>query len=60
MFKREGSQLARLFGEVVDFVYEKHAHRITAFLAFWEPQFKTMAGVVQDKGDASIATYFYL
>lgn len=57
MFQRESSQLARLFGEAIDFVYEKHTHRITAFLPFWEPEFKTMAGVIQDKGETPITTY---
>lgn len=54
VFQRESS---RLFGEVIKFIYEEHAHRITAFLVFWEPRFKMMAGVIQDKGDKCIATY---
>ena len=52
-FGRESTQLTRLFGEVVDFMWEKHGHRINDYLDFWEPLFQTMANVVAEKGDQS-------
>lgn len=52
-FGREGTQLKRLFGKVVDFVWDQHGHRINDYLAFWEPLFNPMAQVVAEKGDPS-------
>lgn len=50
-FRREYTQLARLFREVIDFVCEEHIHRIAYFLDYWEPLLETMAGVIEEKGE---------
>ncbi|CAM9910260.1 unnamed protein product, partial [Hapterophycus canaliculatus] len=51
LFQREYSQLARLFGEVVDFVMEHHAHRVNDYLGYWNPLFEQMAHMVALKGE---------
>lgn len=50
VFKRDYTQLSRLFAEVMDFMMSEHGHRINNYLVYWEPLFETMADVVEAKG----------
>lgn len=49
-FVRDYTQLSRQFGEVIDFMWENHGHRITNYREYWEPLFETMAARVEAKG----------
>lgn len=57
LFEREYTQLARLFGEVVDFVMEHHAHRVNDYLGYWTPLFEQMAHMVALKGGRLLGLY---
>ena len=50
-FGREYTQLSRLFNETVDFVWEKHKHRIQDYLGFHVRRFDLYRRRVEQKGE---------